>query len=45
VIWREEMLGHGIIAAGLDTNVATPKATTTPGEPYITLLIVFIALS
>ena len=45
VIWREEMQGLGIIAAGLDTSVATPKATTTPGEPYIALLTVFIALS
>jgi len=45
VNWREEMLGLGIIAADLDTSVATPKATTTPGETYITLLIVFIALS
>lgn len=45
VTWREEMLGLGTIAAGLDTSVATPKATTTPGEPYITLLFVFIALS
>lgn len=45
VNWREEMLGLGIIAAGLDTSVATPKATTTPGETYITLLIVFIVLS
>jgi len=45
VIWREEMLGLGIIAAGLDTSVVTPKATTTPGELYITLLTVFIALS
>jgi len=39
------MLGLGIIAAGLDTSVATLKATTTLGEPYITLPIVFIALS
>lgn len=45
VIWREEMLELGIIAAGLDTSVATPKATTTPGESYITLLIVLFALS
>jgi len=45
VIWRGEMLELGIIAAGLDTSVATPKATTTPGEPYITLLIVLFALS
>lgn len=45
VNWREEMLGLGIIAAGLDTSVATPKATTTPGETYISLLIVFIGLS
>jgi len=46
VIWREEMLELGIIAAGLDTSVATPKATTTPGEAYyITLLIVPFALS
>jgi len=45
VIWREEMQGLGIIAAGLDTSVATLKATTTPGEPYIALLTVFIALS
>lgn len=45
VIWRVEMLGLGIIAAGLDTSVATLKATTTPGESYITLLILFIAPS
>ena len=42
VIWRGEMLGLGIIAAGLDISVATPKATTTLGEPSITLLIVLL---
>jgi hypothetical protein len=41
---REEMLGLGIIAAGLDTSVATQRATTTPGEstlPFLFYLLLF----
>jgi hypothetical protein len=43
VSWREEMLGLGIIAAGLDTSAAILRATTTPGNLDY-LLVSFIAL-
>jgi hypothetical protein len=45
VSWREEMLGLGIIAAGLDTSVATQRATATPGESTLPFLFYLLHFS
>lgn len=41
--WREGMLEPGITAAGLDTSVATQRATTTHGESLNFILGLFSA--